>query len=131
MTEIAELEENTYHIIDLLQGEDSKQLRSQSTKLLLKISQTIDVLHESLKQKLALHKASPGAYLGAYNTLMQVDRLFQLEEALKEALGVKEKTSERIATAKKKLPIRISGARYKLPKRKRNEQLEFPFAVVN
>jgi len=83
---------------------------------------------ELLKQRLALHKPSPRAYLEVYRGIMQADRLFELEQRLKEALGVKEKTQERIEAVKlryRKLPIRMSGDRYKPSKKKiSTKQLE-------
>lgn len=117
------LEEETYALIDLLKLDDSKKTRSQGVKLLIKISQAIDLGHENLKQKLALNKASPSAYLGIYRAIMQADRLFELEASLKDALGVKAKTQERIEAVQKakrpKFPIRMSGDRYKPHQKKR------------
>lgn len=108
-------EEETYALIDLLKEDDSKKTRSQGAKLLLRISEAINLGHENLKQKLALHKASPNAYLGVYRAIMQADLLFELEAALKDALCVKAKTQERIEEVQKakrpKFPIRMSGDR--------------------
>ena len=118
---IESLEEETYFMLELLKQEDSRKTRSQATKLLVKISGAIDSQHESLKQRLSLHKPSPRAYLELYHDIMQADRLFELEQHLKEALGVKEKTQERIEAVKlryRKLPIRMSGDRYRPPKKK-------------
>ena len=124
---IESLEEETYSTIELLKEEDSKKTRSSATKLLVKISQAINSGHESLKQRLALNKPSPRAYLELYHGIMQVDRLFELEECLKEALGVKEKTQERIDAVQKakrpKFPIRMSGDRYKPSKQKLETRL--------
>ena len=126
---IESLEEETYLAIELLKEEDSKKTRSRATKLLVKISEAINSGHEHLKQQLALHSPSPRAYLGGYHIIMKADCLFELEERLKEALGVKEKTRERIEAVQKakrpKFPIRRSGDRYKPPKRKlETKQLE-------
>jgi hypothetical protein len=125
---IESLEEETYSTIELLKQEDSKKTRSSATKLLVKISEAIKSGHERLKQSLALHKPSPQAYLELYHGIMQADRLFELEKCLKEALGVKEKTQERIEAVKlryRKLPICMSGDRYRTPKRKLSpKQLE-------
>jgi len=126
---IESLEETTYSTIELLKEEDSKKTRSSATKLLVKISEAINSRHERLKQRLDLNKPSPQAYLELYHGIMQADRLFELEQRLKEALGVKEKTQERIEAVKlkyRKLPIRMSGDRYKPPKKKLStKQLEF------
>lgn len=114
-------EEETYSMLELLKEEDSKKTRSEATKLLVKISEAINSGHESIKQQLELHRPSPGAYLVLYHAIMKADRLFELEELLKEALGVKEKTQKRIEAVKlrsRKLPIRMSGDRYKPPKKK-------------
>lgn len=120
---IESLEYETYALIDLLKQEDSKKTRSQGAKLLLKISDAINLGHERLKQRLGLNKASPSAYLDIYRAIMQADRLFDLEAALKDALGVKVKTQERIEAVQKakrpKFPIRMSGDRYRPPKKKR------------
>jgi hypothetical protein len=125
---IESLEEETYSMLELLKEEDSKKTRSSATKLLVKISQAINSGHENLKQRLALHKPSPQAYLELYHGIMHADRLFELERRLKEPLGVKEKTHERIEAVKiryRKLPIRMSGERYKPPKQKLStKQLE-------
>lgn len=126
---IESLEEETYSTIELLKEEDSKKTRSQATKLLVKISNAINSGHERLKQRLALHKPSPSAYLELYHAIMQADRLFELERRLKEALGVKEKTQERIEAVNlkyRKLPIRMSGDLYRPSKKKlETKQLEF------
>ena len=123
---IETLEEETYSIIELLQQEDSKKTRSQATKLLLKISQAIDLGHSKLQEHLALNKASPRAYLDIYHRIMQTDRLFELEELLKEALGVGEKTRERIEAVQQakrpRFPIRLCGGRYKPPQKKSTPQ---------
>jgi len=50
---IESLEEETYSTIELLKQEDSKKTRSQATKLLVKISETINLGHERLKQRLS------------------------------------------------------------------------------
>ena len=119
---IESLEEETYSVIDLLQQEDSKKTRSLATKLLLKISQAIDLRHSKLQEHLALNKASPRAYLAIYHRIMQADRLFEVEELLKEALGVMEKTRERIEAVQQakrpRFPIRLRGDRYKPPQKK-------------
>lgn len=118
---IESLEETTYSTIELLKEEDSKKNRSSATKLLVKISEAINSQHESLKQRLALHKPSSRVYLELYHAIMQADRLFELEQRLKETLGVKEKTQERIEAVKLrycKLPIRMSGDRYRPSKKK-------------
>ena len=126
---IESLEEETYSVLELLKEEDNKKTRSKATKLLVKISESINSGYESLKQKLELHRPSPSAYLELYHAIMQADRLFELEERLKEALGVKEKTQERIEAVKlryRKLPTCMSGDRYKSPKKKlETRQLEF------
>lgn len=126
---IESLEEETYSTIELLREDDSKKTRSSTTKLLVKISEAINSGHEKLKQRLDLHKPSTQAYLELYHAIMQADRLFELERRLKEVLGVKEKTLERIQAVKlryRKLPIRRSGDRYKPPKGKLStKQLEF------
>ena len=126
---IESLEEEMYSVLELLKEEDSKKTRSKAIKLLVKISEALNSGHERLKQRLALHKPSPRAYLELYHTIMQADRLFELERRSKEALGVKEKTQERIEAVKlryRKLPIRMSGDRYRFPKKKLvSEQLEF------
>jgi hypothetical protein len=120
---IASIEEETYILIDLLKQEDSKKTRSLGAKLLLKITEAINLGHESLKQSLALHKASPSMYLGVYRSIMEADRVFELEAALKDALGVKAKTQERIEAVQKakrpKFPIRMRGDRYKPHQKKR------------
>lgn len=120
---IETLEEETYSIIELLQQEDSKKTRPKATKILLKISQAIDLGHMNLQQHLALNKASPRAYLDIYHRIMQADRLFELEGLLKDALVVKEKTVERIEAIQKatrpKFPIRMTGDRYKHPQKKK------------
>lgn len=120
---IETLEEETYSIIELLQQEDSKKTRPKATKILLKISQAIDLGHMKLQQHLALNKASPRAYLDIYYRIMQADRLFELEGLLRDALVVKEKTVERIEAVQKatrpKFPIRMTGDRYKHPQKKK------------
>jgi len=119
---IETLEEETYSILELLQQEDSKKTRPKATKLLLKISQAIDLGHSNLQKHLALNKASPRAYLEVYHRIMQSDRLFELEALLKEALGVREKTRERIEAIQQakgpRFPIRLRGDRYKPPQKK-------------
>ena len=119
---IETLEEETYSILELLKQEDSKKTRPKATKLLLRISQAIDLEHSKLQKHLALNKASPRAYLDIYHRIMQADRLFELEELLKEALGVREKTRERIEAVQQakrpRFPIRLSGDRYKPPQKK-------------
>ena len=118
---IESLEETTYSTLEILNEENSKKTRSSATKLLVKISEAINSRHERLKQRLALNKPSPSAYLELYHGIMQANRLFELEQCLKEALGVKEKTQERIEAVKlryRKLPIRMSGDRYKPSKQK-------------
>lgn len=119
---IESFEDETYFMIDLLKQEDSKKTRAKATKLLLKISKAIDLWHTNLQKHLALHKPSPIAYLDVYHRIMQIDRLFELESLLKEALGVKEKTRERIEAVKKakrpRFPIRMTGDRYKPPQKK-------------
>jgi hypothetical protein len=129
------LEEETYSILDLLKEDDSKKTRSHGAKLLLRISEAINLGYESLKHRIALHKASPSAYLGIYRAIMQADRLFELEAALKDALGVKAKTLERIEAVQKakrpKFPIRMSGDRYKPPQKKRVlKQLDLFFELL-
>jgi len=123
---IETLEEETYSILELLQHEDSKKTRPKATKLLLKISQAIALGHMKLQQHLALNKASPRAYLDIYHRIMQADRLFELEELLKEALGVREKTRERIEAVQQakrpRFPIRLRGDLYKPPQKKSNPQ---------
>jgi hypothetical protein len=119
---IKTLEEETYSVIELLQQEDSKKTCPNATKLLLKISQAIALGHMKLQQHLALNKASPRAYLDTYHRIMQADRLFELEALLKEALGVREKTRERIKAVQQakrpRFPIRLRGDRYKPPQKK-------------
>jgi hypothetical protein len=119
-----DLEEEAYAIIDLLKEEETKKLRTQASKLLLKISQAIDSLHVGLKGKVTLSKASSGVYIELYRTIIQVDSLLELQGALREALDVQGKTEERIAVTKRKLPMRLSGGRYKPPKKKEAKQLE-------
>lgn len=123
MTDLIEnIEEQTYEMIDLLREENNKTTRSQATKLLLKISQAIQSNHESLKQEITLQQASSRSYLSLYNGIMQGERLFELQAALKRALCVEEITKERIEATQKekrpKFPIRRSSDRYNPPKRK-------------
>ena len=121
---MTELEEQTYEMIDLLREENNKKTRSQGTKLLLKISQSIKSNHESLKKEITLQQASARSYLRLYNGIMQGDRLFELQAVLKQALCVEEITKERIEATQKakrpKFPIRRSGDRYN-PARRKNE----------
>ena len=120
---IESLEDETYSTIALLKQEDSKKTRAKATKLLLKVSQAIDMEHSKLQQHLNLNKASPRTYSDVYHRIMQTDRLFELEALLKEALEVREKTRERIEAVQKakrsRFPIRIRGDRYK-PTQKHN-----------
>ena len=126
---MTELEEQTYEMIDLLREENNKKTRSQATKLLLKISQSIRSNHESLKKEITLHQASTRSYLSLYTGIMQGDRLFQLQATLKQALCVEETTKERIEATQKakrpKFPIRRSSDRYNPPRRKKElKQME-------
>ena len=114
---IENLEDETYSTIDLLKQEDSKKNIAKAISLILKISKSLDVIHKRLQKHLALNKACPRAYLTVYHEIMQADRLFELETLLKETLGVKEKSEERIEATKRvkrpRLPIRLRGDRYK------------------
>ena len=114
---IENLEDETYSTIALLKQEDSKKNIAKATSLLLKISKSLDVIHKRLQKHLALNKACPRAYLTVYHEIMQADRLFELETLLKETLGVKEKSEERIKATKRvkrpRLPIHLRGDRYK------------------
>ena len=126
---MTELEEQTYEMIDLLREENNKKTRSQATKLLLKISQSIKSNHERLKKEITLHQASARSYLSLYKGIMQGDRLFELQATLKQALCVEEITKERIEATQKakrpKFPIRRSGDRYNPPRRKKElKQME-------
>ena len=127
---IEKLEEQTEESIGLLKLDESKANITKVSKLLTKIYQEIDSNHISIKQKLALNKASPKAYLEFYHAIMQTNRLFELKGALKEALGVREKTEERIEAVQKakrpNFPIRRGGDRYRPPQRKSlMKQMEF------
>ena len=129
---IETLEEETYSILELLKQEDSKKTRSKATKLLLKISEAINLGHSKLQKHLALHKASPRVYLDIYHRIMQVDRLFELEALLKKALGVREKARERIEAVQQakrpRFPIRFCGDCHKSPQKKSIvDQLELFF----
>jgi len=114
---IEAIEEEVYSIIAILKQEDSKKNIAKATKILLKISKGLDVIHKGLQKHLASNKASPSAYLAVYHGIMQANRLFELETLLKEILGVKQKSEERIEATKKakrpRLPIRLSGDRYR------------------
>ena len=123
---IETLEEETYAAIAALDEEITKKTRSHACKLLVKISQAIELNHETLGQSVSLNRASPSAYLELYHDIMRGNRLFELRAGLKGALDVEGVTKERIAASRPKLPVRMTGDRYKkAPRKKTPQQMTF------
>lgn len=106
-----ELEEQIYESIDLLKKEETKYTITHASKFLSQIAIAITENHLKLKQSLAINAPSPVGYLALYNLIMEGNRLFELRDALKEALRVKERSEERIAGVKPSRPKFYLGKR--------------------